>query len=328
MSRLAILLVGAITASGGILDAASVTGSLTLNSGDVLTLKNAAGFTGTGTINNATLYLGTNLTAAANSAYVFTGAGSYLSYASGGPYTLTLPATASLTRSGTGNTYVYDSLINNGTVTVSGGALQFQSGTTLTNAAGATTTVSGSGSSLYLVGLANSGTLSANTSGLIQLGGAFTTANLGTVTLASGGAIKLTGTLTNTAATLAALMQGDHGDPFAVLGLHPLGGRWIQEHYTTRAGQETYSYYGPLNKICFNMGFHNEHHDFPAVPWNKLPELRRIAPESYDSLKSYDSWVGVLRHFIFDRSMSAYSRMVHPSTIPAGPASAAAIADD
>ncbi|MEY2654216.1 MAG: hypothetical protein RLZZ524_1244, partial [Pseudomonadota bacterium] len=25
------------------------------------------------------------------------------------------------------------------------------------------------------------------------------------------------------AATLAALMQGDHGDPFSVLGLHPLG---------------------------------------------------------------------------------------------------------
>ncbi len=112
------------------------------------------------------------------------------------------------------------------------------------------------------------------------------------------------------------------------LGLHPLGGRWIQEHHVTAEGQDTYSYYGPLNKLCFNMGYHNEHHDFPAVPWNKLPELRRIAPEFYDGLKSYDSWVGVLRHFIFDRSMSAYSRMVHPSTIPAGPASAAVIAED
>ncbi len=104
------------------------------------------------------------------------------------------------------------------------------------------------------------------------------------------------------------------------LGLHPLGGRWIQEHHVTAEGQDTYSYYGPLNKLCFNMGYHNEHHDFPAVPWNKLPQLRAIAPESYNGLKSYDSWVGVLRHFIFDRSMSGYSRMVHPSTMPAGAA--------
>ena len=111
------------------------------------------------------------------------------------------------------------------------------------------------------------------------------------------------------------------------LGLHPLGGRWIQEHHVTAEGQDTYSYYGPLNKLCFNMGYHNEHHDFPAVPWNKLPQLRAIAPESYNNLKSYDSWIGVLRHFIFDRSMSAYSRMVHPSTVPAGAAVASSSED-
>src|SRR5262249_55449801 len=39
---------------------------------------------------------------------------------------------------------------------------------------------------------------------------------------------------------------------FFALGLHPLGGRWIQEHYVTREGQETYSYYGILNRLCFN----------------------------------------------------------------------------
>jgi sphingolipid 4-desaturase/C4-monooxygenase len=94
------------------------------------------------------------------------------------------------------------------------------------------------------------------------------------------------------------------------LGLHPLGGRWIQEHYVTREGQETYSYYGPLNKVSFNIGYHNEHHDFATVPWNKLPELTRLAPEFYDTLASYRSLTGVIRRYILDPDMSSYSRIV------------------
>ena len=96
------------------------------------------------------------------------------------------------------------------------------------------------------------------------------------------------------------------------LGLHPLGGRWIQEHYLTREGQSTYSYYGPLNKLSFNMGFHNEHHDFPSVPWNRLPQLRRLGDEYYRELASYRSWTAVLLKFIFDPAMSGYSRLVSP----------------
>ena len=38
--------------------------------------------------------------------------------------------------------------------------------------------------------------------------------------------------------------------------------------------------------------------------------LRRMAPEYYDSLKSYRSWTAVLLKFIFDPSMSTYSRVV------------------
>jgi sphingolipid delta-4 desaturase len=94
------------------------------------------------------------------------------------------------------------------------------------------------------------------------------------------------------------------------LGLHPLGGRWVQEHYVTTEGQETYSYYGILNKLCFNMGFHNEHHDFPNIPWNNLPKLTKMAPEHYQGLKSYRSWTAVLLNFIFNSRMSGYSRIV------------------
>ena len=45
---------------------------------------------------------------------------------------------------------------------------------------------------------------------------------------------------------------------FFSVGLHPVGGRWIQEHYLVAPPQETYSYYGPLNKLAFNVGYHNE----------------------------------------------------------------------
>ena len=103
---------------------------------------------------------------------------------------------------------------------------------------------------------------------------------------------------------------------FFALGLHPVGGRWIQEHYETKDGQETYSYYGPLNRLCFNMGYHNEHHDFSNVPWNNLPKLKKLAPEYYNNLKSYRSWVALLFKFIFDPSMTTYSRIVRPPQRP------------
>ncbi|MFA5884105.1 MAG: fatty acid desaturase [Acidimicrobiia bacterium] len=93
------------------------------------------------------------------------------------------------------------------------------------------------------------------------------------------------------------------------LGLHPVGGRWIQEHFVTRPGQETYSYYGPLNAVALNVGYHNEHHDFAGIPWNRLPRLTQLAPEQYDSLAPYRSWSGLLVRFVRDPSLTLYSRM-------------------
>lgn len=92
------------------------------------------------------------------------------------------------------------------------------------------------------------------------------------------------------------------------VGFHPLGARWIQEHFLVAAPQETYSYYGPLNKLAFNVGYHNEHHDFSYVPWNNLPKIRAIAPEYYDSLVYHESWTKLWLHWLFTKDLSLYSR--------------------
>lgn len=100
------------------------------------------------------------------------------------------------------------------------------------------------------------------------------------------------------------------GSLFFAIGLHPLGARWIQEHYLVFPGQETTSYYGPLNRVALNVGYHNEHHDFPSVPWNRLPAVKRIAPEVYDALGSYNSWTRLLLVFLFDPRITLFSRTV------------------
>lgn len=97
---------------------------------------------------------------------------------------------------------------------------------------------------------------------------------------------------------------------FFSVGLHPLGARWIQEHYLTYPPQETYGYYGPLNFVALNVGYHNEHHDFPSIPWNKLPDLKKMASEFYDNLAYHKSWTKLLIKFLFDKNLSLFSRMV------------------
>jgi len=97
---------------------------------------------------------------------------------------------------------------------------------------------------------------------------------------------------------------------FFSVGLHPLGARWIQEHYLVDSPQETYSYYGPLNKLAFNVGYHNEHHDFSYVPWVNLPKIRKMAPEYYNNITYHTSWTKLLFKFLFDNELSLFSRVL------------------
>lgn len=94
-------------------------------------------------------------------------------------------------------------------------------------------------------------------------------------------------------------------------GPHPLGVRGYGEHLAQREGQPTNSYYGAFNLVSFNVGYHVEHHDFPAVPWNRLPRLSRLAPEHYRPLFAVRSWVVLFLRYVLspavevDRYVSA-----------------------
>ena len=76
--------------------------------------------------------------------------------------------------------------------------------------------------------------------------------------------------------------------------LHPWAGYFLGVHWSdagsadgpTRVNcQPTMSTYEPLAALlCLNLTYHVEHHDFPNVPWSRLPAVKRAAPEFYDGL--------------------------------------------
>ncbi len=93
-------------------------------------------------------------------------------------------------------------------------------------------------------------------------------------------------------------------------GFSVVGGRIIQEHFIFEGSQETYSYYGILSLPSLHVGHHSEHHDFPTLPWNYLPKLRKIAPEIYREIDSHTSWSKLVFRFIFDSNISLSDRII------------------
>lgn len=97
---------------------------------------------------------------------------------------------------------------------------------------------------------------------------------------------------------------------FFSASLHPIAGHFIHEHYLWDERQETYSYYGVLNHLTLNMGYHVEHHDFVQIPGKNLPKLHAIAKPFYASLTSHRSWTQVFWIFITNPRLSHHSRFV------------------
>lgn len=61
------------------------------------------------------------------------------------------------------------------------------------------------------------------------------------------------------------------------------------------------------------LSYHNEHHDFPDVPWSRLPSVRKTAPEFYETLWQHSSYLMVLYEFFFDPNFTLHSRIVRIS---------------
>lgn len=97
----------------------------------------------------------------------------------------------------------------------------------------------------------------------------------------------------------------------ALLGIafHPCAGHFIAEHFEFMKGFETYSYYGSCNFFNLCVGYHNEHHDFPKVPWSRLHKVKEIAPEYYDHLPHHTSYLKMYYHFLFDDNIGTWSRV-------------------
>ncbi|MBI5915678.1 MAG: fatty acid desaturase [Bacteroidetes bacterium] len=99
---------------------------------------------------------------------------------------------------------------------------------------------------------------------------------------------------------------------------HPTAGHFIHEHFILEEGQETNSYYGLLNLVCFNVGYHNEHHDLMNIPGRFLPKYHAIAKEYYSHLESTKSWSQtIFWHFVLSKKVGADSRYVRSESVRA-----------
>ena len=61
--------------------------------------------------------------------------------------------------------------------------------------------------------------------------------------------------------------------------------------------------------LTYNVGLHNEHHDFPAIPWTRLPVLHEIAKDYYADLPHHKSWTWVIWQFIWDKEVGLWCRV-------------------
>jgi sphingolipid 4-desaturase/C4-monooxygenase len=98
---------------------------------------------------------------------------------------------------------------------------------------------------------------------------------------------------------------------YLAAGPHPTGAHILQEHIIfAPESYETASYYGPVNLLSLNHGYHLEHHDFPGVPGLRLPQLHEMAHDFYAGRYVHRSRLATLWRFVFDPRNTVRRRLI------------------
>jgi fatty acid desaturase len=86
-----------------------------------------------------------------------------------------------------------------------------------------------------------------------------------------------------------------------------MGGFFSPNEYVATGGV-----YGSVyNLLNTNGAKHCEHHDFPQVPWHRLPSISRIAPEFYRHVSPERTWSNVVWNYYWRTDLTfAYAH--HP----------------
>jgi fatty acid desaturase len=72
--------------------------------------------------------------------------------------------------------------------------------------------------------------------------------------------------------------------------------------------QPTMSTYSFWAAVCsMNLTHHVEHHDFPQIPWNRLPQVTRLAPEYYETLEQSPGFCATIYRWILHSEGWSYA---------------------
>jgi sphingolipid 4-desaturase/C4-monooxygenase len=94
------------------------------------------------------------------------------------------------------------------------------------------------------------------------------------------------------------------------VGPHPAGAHILQEHVAFDGGNGMSSYYGPINRIAVNLGYHLEHHDLPNIPGWRLPQVSKKVPQFYSGHFVHRSRARGLWCFVADGKIGLDSRPI------------------
>lgn len=93
--------------------------------------------------------------------------------------------------------------------------------------------------------------------------------------------------------------------------LHPGLTLWVTSHSANEmldgqayAPSGTFVFGPIMSLVSMNITYHCEHHDFPSIPWHRIKEVRKLAPEFYNEKAEpqTNSYLKLLATYFFDNT--------------------------